>query len=70
MKLKKKIEFETTATVFERSKQRPVIVTVEPAGLVGFRLKGTQRTYYLTPDAGYAVAVKAEVKANGKKGPR
>jgi hypothetical protein len=70
MKTKRSIELETLATVFERSKRRQVIVTVEPSGLLGFRLKGTQRTYELMADAGYHAAVKQDVRAklrpNGK----
>jgi hypothetical protein len=65
MKTKKEFEIETSATVFERG-QRNVIVTVEPSGLLGFRLKGTQRTYELTADACYHAAVKADVKSKEK----
>lgn len=66
LKGKRKIEIETEATVFERSVQRHVIVSVEPSGLVGFRLKGTRRTYHLPADAGYCVALKADVSAQQK----
>ena len=66
MKLKEKIEVETDATIFELSKHREVIVIVEPSGTLGFRLKGTKRTYELTAQACYHSAVKAEVNSNGK----
>ena len=63
MKARRKVEIETDATVFERSVHRHVIVSVEPSGLVGFRLKGTRRTYHLPADAGYCTALKADVGA-------
>lgn len=66
MKTKKNFEVETSVTVFERSQRRPVVVKVEPSGLIGFRLKGTRRTYELTADACYHAAVKAEVNSKGK----
>lgn len=67
MKGKRKVELETEATFFERSVHRPVIVSVESSGLIGFRLKNTQRTYYLKADAGYCVALKADVSAQQKQ---
>ena len=69
MKLKQKVERETSATVFERSRRREVIVSIEPPDLVGFRLKGTRRTYYLPADALYCAALKADVNTvPAKKG--
>jgi hypothetical protein len=64
--LTEKVEFETVATIFERSVHRPVIITIEPSGIISLRLKGTQRTYDLPVDACYHAAVKAEVKASEK----
>jgi hypothetical protein len=61
MKLKTKVERETEATIFERSKHRPVIISFEPPNLVGVRLKGTQRTYLLPADWLYYQVVRAEV---------
>lgn len=62
-----KVERETTATVFERSAHRPVIVTIEPErGIVGFRLKGTRRTYELAADSLYCAALKAELQVSVK----
>jgi len=66
--MRRKVEVETEAAIFERSRQRPVIVSVEPSGVIGFRLKGTQRTYYLTADACYCAALKADMKAQKKRG--
>lgn len=66
MKGKRAVTLETEATVFERSVHRPVVVTVEPSGIVGFRLKGTKRTYQLTADACYCAALKADVNAQQK----
>lgn len=68
LKGKRKVALETEATVFERSVHRHVIVSVEPSGLIGFRLKGTRRTYHLPADAGYCVALKADVTAQQKSG--
>jgi hypothetical protein len=61
-RLSKKIERKTSATVFDRGKRREVIVTFEPPDLLGFRLKGTRRTYYLTPDGCYSVAVERALR--------
>ena len=76
-KLTKKVARETGATVFER-KVRPVIVSFEPPDLIGFRLKGTRRTYFLPAGSCYYMAVKGTVaaeraaklaaKKKGKKG--
>ena len=46
-KLNRPVRRETQATSWERSKIRPIIVSIEPPNLLGFRLKGTRRTYYL-----------------------
>jgi putative lipase involved disintegration of autophagic bodies len=69
-KLKERIFLETRATVFERSKQREVIVSLDPSGVIGLRLKGTTRTYDLRVDACYHSAVKAEVSARAPRGKR
>ena len=68
MKSKRKVEVETAATVFERSEHRPVIISIEPErGIVGFRLKGTSHTHYLTAGAGFSIAAKADAE-NSRKG--
>lgn len=63
-KLSAPIQRETTATVFERSQHRPVIVTLQPNNTIALRLKGTQRTYTLPVDQCYELAVKAEIEFN------
>ena len=69
--LKTPISRETTATQFERGKPRPVIITLEPPSLLGFRLKGTKRTYYLDAGSCYDLACKIAVeKAKPKRGRR
>ncbi len=60
----RRIARETVAAVRERGRQRPVIVTIEPPGLViGFRLKATRRTYTLPVETCYHLAVQAHVDA-------
>jgi len=65
--LSKPVTRKTRATIFERSKQREVIITLEPPSLIGFRLKGTRRTYYLEAAACYQLAVKATVRAGQRE---
>jgi len=54
---------ESFGTVFDRGKRRPVIVSIEPPNLLGFRLKGTRRIYYLSTEACFTTALKAALKA-------
>ena len=65
-KLNKIIKRESDATVFEKSKHRNIIITLEPPNLLGFRLKGTRRKYYLTSESCYVLALKAELMAQKK----
>lgn len=64
---------ETFGGILERGKIRPVIVSVEPPNVIGFRLKGMRTTYYLTAEGCFMQAVKAKVagdkreKAKAKK---
>lgn len=69
-KLKAPITFETSATIFERSKKREVIITLEPSGFIGLRLKGTARTYDLDLAACYHAAVKREVSRAPRRSKR
>lgn len=62
-KLTKKLTRESDAAVYERSKYRPIIVSVEPPDRIGFRLKGTQRSYTLPIAMCFRIAVEAEVEA-------
>jgi hypothetical protein len=65
-KLTTKVERETNAKIFECSKHREVIVTLAPPSQIGFRLKGTKRTYWLPAEACYWVALKAHTDAERK----
>lgn len=74
MRLKRKITRETAKAVFDSTKHRAVIVTVDPSsGIVSFRLKGTRRKYglpasYLYMHAcGKHVALEKANKAKAKK---
>lgn len=69
--LKRKLVRETSATIFELGRHRAVMVSLEPPCLIGLRLKGTRRTFYLTADKTYLAAVKAHVVAEARdKGQR
>lgn len=59
--LKRKLTRETTATIFELGRRRAVMVSLEPPCLIGLRLKGTHRTFYLSADKAYLAAVKAHI---------
>ncbi len=59
-KIKTKVERETFGTIFSQGKEREVIVTLQPPNVIGFRLKGSQDTYYLTTEGCYMVAIQAE----------
>lgn len=48
--LKRKLMRETSATIFEMGRHRAVMVSLEPPCLIGLRLKGTRRTFYLPVD--------------------
>ena len=70
-KLSKITSFLTTARVFERSRNRCVIVRFIPPNLIGLRLEGTQREFCITANAAYDCAVKWGARnekqlANGK----
>jgi hypothetical protein len=65
--LKTKVERVSNARIFERSKQREVVIILEPPALVGFRLKGTKRTYWLPADVCYLMALKASQKDEAKR---
>jgi hypothetical protein len=60
----RRIARECSAAVRECGKQRCVIVEIEPPGrVIGFRLKGTRRTFLLPIEACYRLAVQAHVDA-------
>lgn len=66
-KVKKKLCRETHGGVFSQGKIRPVIVSLEPPNVIGFRLKGTHRTYYLTAEGLYIKAVQATLAAEKRE---
>lgn len=53
---------ESAARMHSAGKARAVIVELSPPGiLIGFRLKGTRRTYHLPIDWAYREAMRAEM---------
>lgn len=58
---KTKLSLETDSMVFERGRQREVIVEPE-AGFCTVRLKGTQRRYFVAWGSIYAMGVKIQVE--------
>lgn len=62
-KLTKKVSRETTATFFEKSKRRNIILSLEPPCSVGFRLKGKRETLYLDADIGFSLLMQKRVEA-------
>lgn len=66
--LRRKLTRETSATIFESGRHRGVMVSLEPPCLIGLRLKGTRRTFYLPVDRAYLTAGKAQhVAAEARK---
>ena len=65
--LKRKLTRETSATVFELGRHRAVMVSLEPPCLIGIRLKGTRRTFYLPVNKAYLAAVKAHMAAEARE---
>jgi hypothetical protein len=66
-KVKKPVYRETVGGILERGKVRPVIVSVEPPNIIGFRLKGMRTTYHLTAEGCFLQAVKAKVSADKRE---
>ena len=55
---------ESGSTGYSRGRARPIIVELSPPGrLVGFRLKGERKTYYLDVGVCYGLAVRAHVES-------
>ncbi len=75
-KVKKPIYRETVGGILSSGKIRPVIVSIEPPNVIGFRLKGMHRTVYLTAESCFLKAVQAQIiadkreKAKAKRGRR
>ena len=58
-RLNKPVTRESEAVVREAGQIRQIIVSLEPPFLLGFRAKGCRKTYYLTAQACYAMAIRA-----------
>lgn len=58
--LKRTIKRVSAGMVREAGKVRPVVISLEPPCVLGFRAKGCRKTYKLTADACYWLAVKAD----------
>jgi len=58
--LERTIKRVSAGMVREAGKMRPVVISLEPPCVLGFRAKGCQKTYKLTADACYWLAVKAD----------
>ncbi len=61
-KLNSSVTRESYATVRESGQDRQIIITIEPPSLLKFRAKGCRRSYALTANACYMLAVKAHVE--------
>jgi hypothetical protein len=59
--LHKPFKRRSQVTARERGKHRRIIVTLYPAGFIGFRPEGTRREETLSIDAAYAMAIKSRV---------
>lgn len=66
-KLNKPVSRESYASIHEAGKARPIVITISPPSLIGFRAKGTRRTYWLTANSCYMAAVKAHVEDERKR---
>jgi hypothetical protein len=62
------VKRESPVAKYDRGKSRPVIVTLEPPGtLIGFRLKGTRKTYRIHVGDCFALAVRAHAEAERER---
>lgn len=66
-KVRKTVYRETVGGILERGKNRPVIVSIEPPNIIGLRLKGMRKTFYLTAEGCFMQAVKAHVAAEKRE---
>ena len=68
-KLHKAVTRRTYGTVFDRGKEREVVVTLRPPNVIAFKLAGLRTEHTLTVESCYWQAVKASaesIKANRK----
>jgi len=62
--VKRRVVRETAALVRDRHKIRPVVLILAPPGdRIGFRAKGTRKTYFLPIHQCYILAVQAHADA-------
>lgn len=66
-KCHKPVYRETIGGIFSTGKTRPVIVSIEPPNVIGFRLKGMRKTFYLTAEGCFLQAVKAQLLADKRE---
>lgn len=66
-RLKKAVKRESYGKIFEKGKDREIIVIIRPPDVIGFRAKGLRKEYQLTTDVCYVLAVNAHVLAEKKK---
>lgn len=59
--LKKTVRRLSSGLIREAGKIRQIVVSLEPPCLLGFRAKGCRKTYYLTAEVCYSLAVKVHV---------
>lgn len=58
--LKTKVQRETQTIVRDRSKRRILIASLEPGDVIGLRLKGCRKAFYLSIESAYYYAAKLE----------
>lgn len=67
--LSKTVSRESTTAIFERSKRRPLIVSISPGNVIGLRMKGTRTTLEVSINAVWNLALAqkaAELRAARK----
>jgi len=66
-KVTKPVYRETAGGIFSAGKERPVVVSLEPPNIIGFRLKGMRKTFYLTAEGCFMAALKAQMALEKKE---
>jgi hypothetical protein len=51
--------------MYDRGRPRPIVVSLDPSrpSLIGLRLKGTRRVYWIAVDGAYKLAVRNAIAA-------
>jgi hypothetical protein len=65
--LLKPVSRRSHGTIFEKSKERRVIVTLIPPNVLTFRLERTKGEYALTAEKCFQLAVEASVQADKRR---